>query len=166
MKFMIKLMVVGLIIAVLLPFTVLKGKDGKPLMSFSDLKAPDIKVPEVDLPGALPASQPKDSMQGKDVVFQWRDAQGNLHFSSKPPRDGSEYSIKGYDPTQNLIQSVKPKVEAPKVDSVQIKTELPESKADVGSAYSPEKVKQLMDDAKNVEQLLQQRMKQQEALIQ
>ncbi|MCP4275688.1 MAG: hypothetical protein GY779_04975, partial [Gammaproteobacteria bacterium] len=51
MKFFGKLLLAVLIIGLLLPFTILKGKDGKPLMSFTDLKLPDFSAPKLpDLP--------------------------------------------------------------------------------------------------------------------
>lgn len=171
MKLLMKMMLAVLVIGCLLPFTIIKGKDGKPLMSFSDLKMPELKTPDIDLPDAIPTPSlggEKDPMSGKDVVYQWRDSQGNLNFSSTPPTDDSEYTVKGYDPNQNLIQAVKVKPPEPQVvekPDVEIQTKLPEKSTDLGSAYDPEKIKSLMKDAKNVEQLLKDRMQQQEALI-
>jgi hypothetical protein len=166
MKLFVKLIFAALFIAVLLPFTLLKGPDGKPLMSVGDLKIPDIGLPEVAKEAKLPNLSGSSSVN-QDIVYQWRDAEGSLHFSSQPPPEGTEYTVKGYDPRTNLIQSVKIE-EEPEVsvtdseqnDRVQVK-----GASDIGNPYSPEKVEKLFNDAKNVEKLLNDRMKQQEAMI-
>jgi hypothetical protein len=165
MKLFVKLMFAALFIAILLPFTILKGKDGRPLMSFSDLKMPSISLPKI--PDSKPPASISKGMTGKDIIYQWRDAEGNLNFTTQQPPAGIEYSVKGYDPRTNLIQSVKIE-EEPEVsvtdseqnDRVQVK-----GASDIGNPYSPEKVEKLFNDAKNVEKLLNDRMKQQEAMI-
>ena len=153
MKFFVKLMIAAVVLAVLAPFTVLKGKDGKPLMSFSDLKMPDLAMPKV--PDAVKdASLPKSG--GKDVIYKWKDAKGVLHFSSKPPAAGIEYTSKGYDPNTNLIQSVEIEEEKP---ASTMTTEAPkiEKPSDLANVYSPDKIEKLMKDANNVQKLLNQR---------
>lgn len=167
MKLFPKLLITALVLAVLAPFTVLKGKDGRPLMSLGNLKMPELSIP--DMPEVLPAGKPgataaKDA-SGNDLVYKWTDAEGNLHFSNTPPGDGSEYSVKGYDPQMNLIQSVKPKPEP--VDNPAVAKadpQQPPQKIEIGSPYSPEKIGKLIEDAQNVQQLLNDRIKQQEAL--
>ncbi len=155
MKFFVKLLIAAVVLAVLLPFTILKGKDGRPLMSLDQLKAPDLSMPNM----------PEASSVGKreDIVYQWRDAKGELHFSSSPPPEGIEYTSKGYDPNTNLIQSIEVKHEEPETAVIaepQIK-----NPSDIGNPYSPDKIQKLMDDAHNVQKLLNDRMKQQEAMI-
>jgi len=160
MKFFVKLMIAAVVLAVLLPFTFLKGKDGKPLMSFSDLKMPNLAMPEV--PDALKDAQ-RQKAGGKDVIYKWKDAKGVLHFTSKPPPAGIEYTSKGYDPNTNLIQSVKieeekpiePFADAPKI----------EKPSDLVNVYSPDKIEKLMKDAKNVQKLLNQRNQKLEAMM-
>jgi len=166
MNLFAKFLIAALVIAVLLPFTVLKGKDGRPLMSFGDLKAPDITLP--DLPDTDIGNIPGSSSQGReDIVYKWKDAQGEWHFSSTPPPQGVEYTVKGYDPNTNLIQSVKPKIEEP--DPVKEPagetTVSVQNPGDVINAYSPDKIENLFNDAKNVQHLLEDRFKQQEAII-
>lgn len=161
MKFFLKLMIAAVVLAVLAPFTVLKGKDGKPIMSFSDLKMPDLAMPKV--PDAVQdASLPKAG--GKDVIYQWKDAKGILHFSSTPPPKGTEYTSKGYDPDTNLIQSVKTEEEQPPQT---ITTEAPrlEKPSDLANVYSPDKVEKLIKDAKNVQKLLNDRNQKLDAML-
>jgi hypothetical protein len=167
MKLFVKLMFAAIFIAVLLPFTVLKGKDGRPLMSFDNLKMPSISLPETpDVKPVLPATE---GMAGKDIVYQWRDAEGSLNFTTEPPPAGVEYTVKGYDPRTNLIQSVEAEPEAPEPGSMSESerndSDQVQDASDVGNPYSPEKIQKLFKDAKNVEKLLNDRMKQQEAMI-
>lgn len=159
MKFFIKLLIALVVLAVLLPFTLLKGKDGRPLMSLDKLTKPDIALPK------LPDS---DNKGGRDLIYRWTDAEGVVHFTNTPPPAGVNYTVKGYDPNTNLIQSVKPlnKEEPPASKPVQAARKTPESLKEIGNPYSVDKVDKLMDDARKVQQLLDDRLKKQEALIQ
>jgi len=162
MKLFGKLLIAVLIIGMLLPFTVLKGKDGKPLMSIGNLSLPDISMPDFS---NLSPDQGSISVDGKDLVYKWVDSEGNLQFSTSPPSEGIEYTVKGYDPNTNLIQAV----EVPKAADSESKE--PDSKKrvtsadDIGNAYSPEQIEKLFEDAKNVEKLLNERFKNQEAIV-
>lgn len=160
MKLFVKVLITAVVLAVIMPFTIIKGSDGRPIMSLSKLKSPDLGLPEVpdsvELPG-MSAGQSKE-----DVIYQWRDSDGMLHFTSEPPAEGIEYTAKGYDPNANLIQSVE--VESPQV-SATVEEPAIKSPSDIGNPYSPEKVEKLFEDANNVQKLLEDRMKQQEAMI-
>ena len=81
MKFFLKLLIVALVLAVLLPFTFLKDDSGRPLMSLDKLKAPDIALPTTpDV--KLPNLGNDDGRQ--DIVYQWRDAEiGQLDIWSR-----------------------------------------------------------------------------------
>ena len=164
MKFFAKLMISLLFIAVLLPFTILRGPDGDTLMSFSDFKLPDFSVP--DMPAGAKIPSPLDGGGGKDIVYKWQDAEGNLHFTSEPPPDGIDYNVMGFDPNTNVIQAVKPPVEEeePAEDETE-QASGSENSDGVGNPYSPEKIEKLFEDAKNVENLVKQRMKDHEAAI-
>jgi len=162
MKLVIKMMVAILVIGILLPFTILKGKDGAPLLKFSGLKLPDSDVSLTDI-AKLP-----DDIQGSEdgnLIYQWTDAEGNLQFSNNLPPQGVEYTVKGYDPNLNVIQAV----EVPVIEAVEETGNEVEKKTisaeDIGNPYSPEKIEKLFDDANNIEKLLNQRLQNQEALI-
>ncbi len=167
MKFFGKLMITALVLAVLLPFTVLKGKDGRPLMSFSDIKLPNVKIPDLSVPDAIKPSntQLSPNNSDKDIVYKWKDSSGALHFTSSPPPEGIEFTAKGYDPNQNLIQSVKVNKEEDqetgiagqgdgKGGGIQNKSE-----KGIGNPYSPKKIEKLFDDAENVQKILNERTK-------
>jgi len=160
MKFFVKLLITALVLAVLLPFTVLKGKDGRPLMSFDQLKVPDLAMPEV--PDSLNLPENGQGGNREDIIYQWRDAKGKLHFTSAPPAEGIEYTAKGYDPNANLIQSIEVKHEETETTAVEPAINKP---SDIGNPYSPKNIQKLIDDAKNVQSLMNERMKQQEALL-
>ena len=108
------------------------------------------------------------SASGNDnnVIYKWTDAEGNLQFSSSPPPEGVEFTAKEYDPNINLIQAV----EIP-TEEVELKAEGtdPEkavtSLDDISNVYSPEKIEKLFEDAQNIEKLLNDRLKNQNAQI-
>ncbi len=161
MRFFIKILITLVVLAILLPFTLLKGKDGRPLMSLDKLKAPELSVPK--LPKGVTGESGK-----KDLIYRWTDREGVVHFTNTPPPEGVEYTVKGYDPNTNLIQSVEPlKAEEPAARKpVQAARKTPSSLKEIGNPYSVEKVEKLMEDAQNVQKLLEDRLKKQEALIQ
>lgn len=164
MKLFVKLMIALLFIAVMLPFTILRGPDGDTLMSFSRLELPDFSLPEMPAGGKITA--PLDGSDGKDIVYKWHDAEGNLHFTTELPPAGIDYSVMGIDPNTNVIQAVKPIEEEEEEKEDEAEQASQTKKTDeIGNPYSPEKIEKLFEDAKNVENLLKQRIKDQEAAI-
>jgi len=160
MKLLVKLLISVLVIGILLPFTILKGTDGKPLLSLTDLQSPDMpKLPEtIDSLGG-------ESQDGKEVIYKWTDGEGNLQFSNSPPPEGIEYTVKDYDPNLNVIEAVRAEPDEPvTISESQPKKEVT-SLEQVGNPYSPEKIEKLFEDAKNIEKLLSQRLNNQEAII-
>ena len=161
MKLFAKLMIALLVLALLLPFTYLKDDDGDSLMSFSDFSLPD--MPRFSGSGNNVSSD--EDLAGKDLFYKWYDAEGNVQFTTEPPADGIEYTVKGYDPDANVIQAVKiPVKEVQEDDSNpdQDKKGLTES---AENPYSPEKIKKLFEDTKNIEALLNQRIQDQDSVI-
>jgi hypothetical protein len=172
MKLFVKLMIAALFVAVLLPFTLLKGDDGDTLMSFSNFSLPDISMVNFSMPDLsgffgskkiTPSSD--DDLSGKDIFYKWYDSEGNIQFTTEPPPDGVEYKLKGFDPDANVIQAVKiPAKESTAEEStpVQEKSTGPE---DGVNPYSADHIKKLFDDTKNIEKLLNQRAKDQESAL-
>lgn len=157
MKFFAKLMLAVLLIAIALPFTLLKGKDGAPLMSIDKVKMPELAMPEMpDLDFSLPGNKPEP-----DTVYKWQDAQGIWQFSSTPPPQGTGYTVQTYDPNANQIQAV----EASKgiTTPAQQKNQETPKPTDV---YSPGGVKQLIENAQQLQQTLNERNQQQQQLLQ
>ena len=163
MKLFVKLTIAAPFIALMLPFTVLKNKDGDTLMSFSDFSLPDISMP--DLPSFSGSKEPKpfndDDLSGKDIIYKWYDSEGNIHFTTDPPPDGIEYTMKGFDPDTNLIQAV----EIPVEEETKPEQEKSADPADKVNPYSADSIKKLFEDTENFEKLLNQRAIDQESAI-
>ena len=158
MKLFVKLMLAVLVVAFLLPFTLLKDNEGKTLMSFSDFSLPDFKMPSIKMPDMLPTN---GGGSREDVFYRWNDAKGNVHFTTEPPPDGIEYTVKGYDPDTNLIQAVEIPVEEPVVEpppsGSEPASENKSSAQDPDSPYSKDNIQKLFDDTRNLEQMFNQR---------
>ena len=171
MKLFAKLMIAVLFIAMLLPFTILKNDEGHTLMSFSDIGLPEFSIPSFSMPdlpkisgNTHPATSDED-LGGKDIFYKWYDIEGNVQFTTEPPTDGIEFTIKGFDPDTNLIQSVKvPTEESGPEESrpTQQKIDDPE---DIGNPYSQENIKKLFEDTKDIEKMLKQRFQDQDSAI-
>ena len=175
MKLFVKLMFVILFLAVMLPFTILKGPDGKTLLSIPDIAIPDWSFDLPELPEVSPGKSTAtlqtddsvvatdDDLSGKDVFYQWYDAEGNVQFTTEPPAGEVPYTVKGYDPNTNVIQAVKINDEVPETSVPDSKSL--EKKIKVEKAYQPETIQKLIDDAQNVESMLTQRLQKQDALL-
>ncbi|MCP4433353.1 MAG: DUF4124 domain-containing protein [Gammaproteobacteria bacterium] len=167
MKLFGKLLIATLIIGLLLPFTILKGKDGRPLMSFSSLKMPEIGVPDIpSLPKSTLSDLKAEIGDNRNLIYQWTDGSGNVQFTNSAPPEGVEYTVKGYDPNTNVVKAVKStEKELEEKDEAETENKLSAEPDGIASVYSPEKINKLIDDAKNVEKLLSDRLKQQNAII-
>ena len=164
MKLFAKVMLAVLVLAMLLPFTILKDDDGHTLMSLSDISLPDFSMssltndlPKVDSPGG-------NLLKGEDKVYQWYDSDGNIHFTTEPPPQGVDYEVRSFNPDANVIQSV----EMPRDDQAATDEAAETASADpsdIGNPYSGESLKKLFEDARNVEKLLEQRFQNQESQL-
>lgn len=176
MKLFVKLMLAGLVLAFLLPFTLLKDDQGKTLMSFSDFSLGDFNLPgfslaDFNLPDILGDDRLLSTDGGgsrEDIFYRWNDAKGNVHFTTDPPPDGIEYSVKGYNPDANVIQAVKlpdePVAEPPATVAEPASADK-SSAQDIDNPYNKNNVQKLFDDSNNIEQLLNQRLNNQNSVI-
>jgi len=175
MKLFSKMLIAVLVIALLLPFTLLKGKDGSAMLNVMDLNFPSVSMPELSMPDFLSLDLPglagrignsdDESLTGKDVIYKWTDANGNIQFSNNQPPEGVVYMLKGYDPNLNVIQAVETPTTRPEaVPEFESKKKVTSAK-DIGSPYSIENIEKLFEDANNIENLLNQRMEHQAAEI-
>ena len=176
MKLFAKLMLAGLVLAFLLPFTLLKDDQGKTLMSFSDFSLGDFNLPgfslaDFNLPDILGDDRLLSTDGGgsrEDIFYRWNDAKGNVHFTTEPPPDGIEFSVKGYNPDANVIQAVKlpdePVAEPPATVAEPASADK-SSAQDIDNPYNKNNVQKLFDDSNNIEQLLNQRLNNQNSVI-
>ena len=82
----------------------------------------------------------------KVQIYKWRDKNGVMQFSSTPPATGGDAEQVVLDPNSNLMQAVK----VPEKEAVVEEAESP-------NPYTVDGMKKVMDDAKGVEEMLQQR---------
>jgi len=149
MKLIIVLSGTVLVIAAVLSFTILKGEDGETLLSF-----PDFEIPEVDLSDFSLMKIPEtwwstgsELPMAEITIYQWTDIEGNLQFSNSPPPAGIEYTVKKYNPNENVI----PAVSADSSDAGQLSDKSSDA-GNFGGIFSPGVVEKLFKDANNVDQ--------------
>ncbi len=84
----------------------------------------------------------------KVQVYKWRDEKGVMQFSNTPPHTGKNAQQIELNPNNNVVSAVK----------VPVKEATPDSPGDSGQPgpYSVKGMKKVMDDAKGIEQMLQQ----------
>lgn len=140
MKIKIGLMLAVLVAAVIAPYFI-KGSDGQPLMSF-DSPAPDILSSE----------------ETRQQFVKWQDASGVWHFGETAP-DGVQSETVHVDTAANIIRSVK--IEKPTAKTSSAKsTEITQPSLPMPMTISPDKVGKLIEDAQNVENLMNDRIEQ------
>lgn len=170
MKLIWKLLIAVVFIAILLPFTILKNEQGNTLMSFSDFSLSSVSIPEFSMPNfslnsgsreIVPAND--NDMSGKVVFYKWHDSEGNIQFTSEPPPDGIEYTLKGFDPNANVIPSVKITPDQTKAEGSATTLVKADGSENEVNPYSADRIKKLFEDTKNIEKLLSQRLNNQES---
>lgn len=157
MKFAMLSLLALIVAAGVAPFVV-PLKDGKPLLEF---KPPDLGIP------SLPAMSDFSSVnQGVDrsnqpvTFYQWRDATGVMQLDSTPP-DHGDYKVVTVDPNTNLIQALPRSTPTP---TAAPKPSAP-SRSTPSLIPSPTKALETLNQAKQIESMLQQRQADQERMI-
>jgi len=92
----------------------------------------------------------------KVQVYKWRDEHGVMQFSNTPPASGAAAELVEFNPNNNVVQAVRVPEHEAAVDEVSTSAPNP---------YSINGMKKVMDDAKGVEQLLQNRHEQQQKML-
>ena len=93
----------------------------------------------------------------KVKVYKWRDENGVMQFSNTPPADGGQAEQIEVNPNKNVVDAVK----VPVAEEPEQKT----ATAEAPNPYSVSGMKKVMNDAKGVEQLLQQRHEDQQKML-
>lgn len=167
MKLFAKLMLAVLVLAMLLPFTILKDDSGKTLMSFADFEWPDFSA--VSLPKAPVVDSIGDSagnIGGTNTVYKWFDSEGIIQFTTDPPPEGVEFEVRYFDPDVNVIESVEmPSAETPAAKGDEVSEDSSTADDSDFNVYSPDSLKKLFEKAGNVEKLLKERFQSQESAI-
>jgi len=165
MRLIIKSMLALLVVAVVIPFT-LPLKDGGPLLKWSDIKMPGAPhIPELPKLSIFNNSGSQEVVSTPVTTYKWRDSEGNWHISDTPPNN-IVYEMVTVDPNTNVIQALKSPPVVEKHTALPAIEEPTQPTYSPAMAYNPEKVSEVMDSARNVENLLQQRKEQQDKLLQ
>jgi len=166
MKLFMKLILAALVLGLLLPFTLLKDEQGKTLMSFSSFSLPDFK-----LPGMLSGKQILPDIDGhgrQDIVYRWHDSKGNIHFTTDPPADGIQFTVKGYDPSANVIRAVEFADGDAPLESIAADTSVANGQntsPDRDKVYDKDNILNLFDDSSNIQQVLNHRLDKQNSAV-
>ncbi|ARU54204.1 hypothetical protein OLMES_0095 [Oleiphilus messinensis] len=129
--------------ALALPFF-MDNRQGEPMLSLPKLS----DLPNVGLDSgraALPDGAP--SVKSGEVFYKWRDQNGRMHFSNEKPVDVANYEIVAVDTSANTIQSI----------PVEEHSDTEAEKAPAEDVVSVSNAMKVMEDAKAVQQLMDQR---------
>ncbi|WNO10357.1 DUF4124 domain-containing protein [Teredinibacter sp. KSP-S5-2] len=126
---------------------------GKSPFSASNFKVPDVSSVSSEIKKANP-------MGNKETAYKWTDENGVVHYSSEPPPEQIAEKME-VNPDTNLVQGLrKEEEEVPGPQSAPAPgLNLPD-----GSIYNPENIKKLVDDAKEIQNMMNERNKQMENL--
>jgi len=104
MKLFLKLMLLLVVTALAGPF-IIKGPNGRPLMTLDKLRLPAVSMPDFGKAAAVvkaSVSQAGASPAEPIAVYKWRDDYGRWHFSDKAQR-GRSAQIVDVDPGNNVV---------------------------------------------------------------
>lgn len=104
----------------------------------------------------MPATTDKDTNETR--VYKWQDANGEWHFSNTPPPDGVKSSVETYRSDVNITQA--PPAVAEEAVEPAGEADIPTTAVPLLPITDPERVQQLIEDAKNVQKTLDQRKQQ------
>ena len=168
MKLFIKLMILVVVAAVAAPFF-LKGPDGRPLLSWDRLHAPEVRLP--DLGKAADTMREslgtEDEARAKPVeVFKWQDEKGGWHYSDNNEQ-GRQAQKLTVDPNANLSHFEPAEASGHKEQAVSARESgVPSPSITFPASIPLGKIPTLIDDARNVDKLQKKRLKRQERAMQ
>ncbi len=152
MRLIIKLLLFVLVAGIFLPFFTL-GPGGGPLLDPPELALLDIEVPQ--LPNFMGKEEAVTTSGSSTQVYRWRDSEGQIHYSSEPPPKTVKAKGVTLDSHVNVVPAVKfDATPRQRETGKQSREKLPGS---IDPIYSPQKVKQLIDDAHDAQDLLNSR---------
>ncbi|HEC20096.1 MAG TPA: DUF4124 domain-containing protein [Gammaproteobacteria bacterium] len=93
--------------------------------------------------------------ENETVVYKWKDTSGEWHFSNQPPPEGTASSVKIYRSDTNVTQAPA-STSPPSIPATQTPP-IPQTPAPLLPITDPQRVKQLVEDAKNVQGLMDKR---------
>ncbi|MCF6325233.1 MAG: hypothetical protein L3J89_13095 [Gammaproteobacteria bacterium] len=168
MKIFLKLLMALVVLAVIAPFY-LKNQQGVPLMSLNDIKMPNLSAPAIPdsmkstisgISSKFPSSEiiGDTSEKPQIKVHKWRDRDGVWHFSNiDESRTGSNSTVILLDSGKNTFTP--PPVKQPQQETSRIKNITPNILLPLTHG------KAAMDQAKQVQKLLEQRSQLQQQMM-
>lgn len=147
---LIKLMLLLLLLAAVVSYT-LPLRDGKPLLSLSDIELP--ALPEVRLPQSIDIGG--DGATGPVTFYRWRDRDGIWQYGSAPPPEGIPYESRTVDTTGTVLPSA-PAAKTDQADGT------PGGTTDAPSPYSADGIRKLFEDARSLRDMSHDREQQRE----
>ncbi len=158
-------MIFVLVLGLAGPF-IMKGPDGRPLMELDDLipdfssmkrKASGVLSDVNDTVGALSGDNGGEPSEfGKTRVYRWKDEKGRWQYSDTPPASQESEKLL-INPDVNIVQAT----ELPEAPEPEEEKETDAKDSGIGlplpMTVSPGEARQLIDDAKGIGELMQQR---------
>jgi len=137
--------------------------DGNPWLSMDDL-TPNISSIKRSVSDAIPdqlvGGSDGNFLDEKVSVYKWRDAEGNWQFSDTPPKNiNAQQILVGTDVNRDLAP-LPPSPSTPAEQPKNGKALLIKDSGFSPTTISPDKVSKLVDDAKGVQGLMDDRQKQ------
>jgi hypothetical protein len=137
---------------------------GNPMLSWQELELPEL--PPLDLEMELPTLGQTESAKAPPVtVYRWRNADGSWNFSSTPPQGEVAYQSMQLDPNANLIQGLPAEGEETTAAKAETTERSGEKESWEGFSYSTEDVRQLMGQAREARDALEQHNERQAEMI-
>ena len=90
-------------------------------------------------------------------VYKWQDDDGAWHFSSEPPPKGIKGSVETYRNDVNITQAAALPVEPAPEPEEKAASDIPTTASPLLPITDPDRVKKLINDAKNVQNLVNDR---------
>lgn len=147
----------------------IKKPDGTPWLSLNDLK-PDVSLTSVT--ETIEDMVPQQSVggeKGKVPVYRWKNEAGAWQFSDTPPNHAlAEQILVDTDLNRDLAEKIKIQTAKKNTEQESKTTFIKDSGANDSSipsvtTISPSKIGQLVNDAKNVQKMMDDRTKQLES---
>lgn len=165
MKLFIKFLLFMVVLGVAGLF-VMKRPDGQPWLNPADF-TPDTSAAERFIGhvknwlGGFGDDNAEPEPFGQTKVYRWQDKDGYWQLSDTPP-PGIEADVTYIDPDRNMIQGIRsqPQPEPQNQGASDLPSGVP-----LPLTISPSKVQKLMDDAKQVQETLNQRNQDMDAII-
>lgn len=117
-----------------------------------------LELPDFTAPDLSAANPLKDKTE---KAWKWVDENGVTHYSTEAPAQQHLAQEIEVDPNTNLIQSIPVLKEKETKESSETTSITPVE----GPIYDPKNIQQLMENAKKVEQVLQERHERQEEIL-